>query len=637
LPGFASDDPRNSSQAWEGIIAAATGLYRPSPANPSSSKPTYTALPIASCYGAFQAAVSIAMALFARDRDGLGQYIEVPLFDAMFPVMGSRVLTMLDRPSSPPRPEVANWTRQYQCKDGRWIQFHSGNLNFQQFLESTGAAVWDTERFNKDELQEHIEALFHTRSAIEWEDLVADIGCEAAMCRTSDEWIQHPHAQASQAIISVNDSKFGPMLQPGISVRMSETPGEIRSGAPIVGEHQQEILREIENAVPDLVPQTDSDPLVSVLQGVKVLDLCIVLAGPTCGRTLAEFGAEVIKIDSPTRRRVVFHNDINRAKKSIVLDLKAAEGLKIFWKLLADADVVVQNLRKGVAERLGIGYEQVRARKPDIVYASLNTYGHVGPWAERPGHEQLAQAATGMQERYGGDGGPVLQPYAINDYGTGFMGAYGVALALLHRRRTGQGQHIDTALTYTACTLQSSYLQGYEGKKWHEPRGQNILGSGPLNRAYQATDGWFFLSAPPDALQAIERVNGIDSSLTSDKRDTIRLMEEKFIDASVDEWVRRLSLVGVSAHRIIFKPQELLEELWVKNHGLSITRVHEDIGRVIATGPAPRLSRLPVQVGRPAPRPGSDAPEILRAIGMENDFEKLVADGIICTTGIEAG
>ena len=182
-----------------------------------------------------------------------------------------------------------------------------------------------------------------------------------------------------------------------------------------------------------------------------MLDLCIILAGPTLGRTLAEFGADVIKIDNPTRGGFVSsHNDVNRGKRSILLDLKSEAGRDVFWRLLEGADVVAQNYRAGKLEKLGLSYEEVRRRKPDIVYASLNAFGHLGPWAERPGHEQFAQAATGMQRRFGGDGQPMIQPNPINDYGTGFMGAYAVALALLHRQRTGEGQHVDTALAYTA-------------------------------------------------------------------------------------------------------------------------------------------------------------------------------------------
>ena len=377
--------------------------------------------------------------------------------------------------------------------------------------------------------------------------------------------------------------------------------------------------------------------LPPVLEGIKVLDLCIVLAGPTCGRTLAEFGADVIKIDSPDRARVSFHNEINRAKRSIVLDLKAEEGLDVFWRLLENADVVVQNFRKDVVERLGIGYEQVRQRKPDIIYASLNTYGQEGPWAGKPGHEQIAQAATGMQERFGGDGQPLTQPFAVNDYGTGFMGAYAVALALLHRQRTGKGQHVDTALAYTACTLQSRFLQDYAGKRWDETRGQSALGTGPLNRAYQASDGWIFIVARDADLTALTGIEGLAEidGLSGDELEGA--LGQRLMNATVAHWVGRLTAVGIGAHRIITDPRELLEDPWVVAHGLSVTREHDDLGRITTTGPAPRLSRTPVSIGRPAPRPGSDAREILDEIGRGDHFERLVEERVVRLEGIVAG
>ncbi|MCH7706108.1 MAG: CoA transferase, partial [Chloroflexi bacterium] len=192
--------------------------------------------------------------------------------------------------------------------------------------------------------------------------MVEALGNEWSVCRTSAEWLQHPHALASGMVVEVEDPGLGKMLQPGINARMSATPGSIRSPAPQPDADRTEILTELKSTAPRSIRPISSDELRSALHGAKVLDLCIILAGPTCGRTLAEFGADVIKIDSPYRERVAFHNEINRAKRSILLDLKTKEGLDVFWCLLEDADVVVQNFRKGVAERLGIGYEDVRQR-----------------------------------------------------------------------------------------------------------------------------------------------------------------------------------------------------------------------------------------------------------------------------------
>ena len=476
--------------------------------------------------------------------------------------------------------------------------------------------------------------LFKTRSAQDWEDLVATAGSECAVCRTSAEWFEHPQARESNMVIKVDDPVYGPMLQPGLNARLSRTPGAVRRPAPKPDQHRLEILAELEAQPRPAPPAQVLSTLHAALAGVRVLDLCIILAGPTCGRTLAEFGADVIKIDNPQRGGYVqSHNDVNRGKRSILLDLKSAEGRDIFWRLLDTADVVAQNYRAGKLEKLGLGYEQVRQRKPDIIYASLNAYGHLGPWATRPGHEQFAQATTGMQRRFGGDSRPMLQPNPVNDYGTGFMGAYAVALALLHRQRTGEGQHVDSALAYTAMTLQSPYMQLYTGKRWDEPRGQETLGSGPLHRAYEARDGWFFLGGKAADGPRLAAVEGLSEVVSLKGTSLERALEQRFLTNTVDHWVSRCTAAGLGAHRCLLDLAELMQQPWVIEHELSATREHDDIGLVTTCGPAPRLSKTPVQIGQPAPRPGSDAQSILAEIGLADRLESLVIIGVALCPG----
>jgi crotonobetainyl-CoA:carnitine CoA-transferase CaiB-like acyl-CoA transferase len=376
----------------------------------------------------------------------------------------------------------------------------------------------------------------------------------------------------------------------------------------------------------------------AALAGVRVLDLCIILAGPTLGRTLAEFGADVIKIDNPTRGGyVASHNDVNRGKRSILLDLKSEAGRDVFWRLLEEADVVAQNYRAGKLEKLGLSYEQVRQRKPDIVYASLNAFGHLGPWGHRPGHEQFAQAATGMQSRFGGDGPPVIQPNPINDYGTGFMGAYAVALALLHRQRTGEGQHVDTALAYTAMVHQSAFMQVYDGKRWDEPSGQARLGSGPLHRAYQALDGWFFIGARPGEVTRLAAADGL-ADIASLRGEVLeQALAQRFPGDTVANWVARLARAGIGAHRCIADLDALLQDPYVTAHSLSLTREHDEIGLVTTCGPAPRLSRTPVRAGHPAPKPGADASAILTEIGLGHRLTALLEAGAVRIDGVAAG
>jgi crotonobetainyl-CoA:carnitine CoA-transferase CaiB-like acyl-CoA transferase len=629
LPGFASDDPRAALPAWEGIVGAATRTY---PLDGDTGRPVYTAVPISSCYAAFQGVVSIAMALNARERDGAGQRIEVPLFDATFAAIGSRALRINGRPPPPRDGVTLRWSRQHECKDGRWVQLVTGNLRFRAFLEAVGADGWADDEGTEPQ----IEAVFRARTAQEWEAFAELIGTEIAVCRTSAEWLDSPHARGSKIVVEAHDPKLGVLVQPGINVRLSATPGAIRSPAPKLDAHRAELLGAL-SARPAPKPSHPAEPMLrAALDGVKVLDLCIILAGPTCGRTLAEFGADVIKIDNPGRDPIASHNDVNRGKRSLLLDLKTEEGLSVFWRLLQQADVVVQNYRKGIVDRLGIGYEQMRARRPDIVYASLNAFGHVGPWAGRPGHEQLAQAVSGMQDRYG-DGRPVLQPFPVNDYGTGFMGAYAVALALLHRRRTGQGQHVDTALAYTASILQSPFLQSYTGKEWNEPRGQDALGSSPLHRAYRASDGWLFLGTRPSDLLRLDGIEGMSGVGGLSGAELVRALEERIAAASIGDWEKRLAAAGIGVHRVVEDLAELMDDPWVCAHGLSITREHEGIGMVNTNGTAPRLSRTQPAPGRPAPKPGSDAAAILRDIGLEGDLDRLVRNRVVALEGVSAG
>ncbi len=633
LPGFGADDPRAQVRAWEGVLGAATGAYRMSGGGRSGSRPVYTVIPYSSAYAAFLCAVTVAMALNARARSGLGQRVEIPLFDATFTVVGARGLLV----NGKPMPESAfDWSRQLPCKDGRWLMYVANNKKFETFIKSIGMDQWRDAKLPPQELAQKFDDVMRTRTAKEWEDTIAEIGSEGVICHSSAEWLQHPQALASKIIANYDDPELGRFRGPGINTRLSATPGAVRTPRAKTDAHRNEILQELATrktaSVRPIEAQT-TETLRAALQGVKVLDLCIVLAGPTCGRTLAEFGADVIKIDSPHTRTVLRHNDINRAKRSILIDLKTKEGLEIFWKLVDQADVVLQNFRAGVAEKLGIDYERVRARRPGIIYGSMNTFGHIGPYAGRPGHEQIGQAVSGMQVRFGSNK-PATAPFAANDYGTGLMACYGVALALLHRRRTGEGQFVDSALAYTATLLQSALLQDYPGKQWNEPHGQEATGSGPLNRLYQASDGWLFLAARAGELAHCPALADLAAR---NEADLEHELEARLHGNTVASWVEALNKAGIGAHRVVPSLVELMTDPLVQARGLAVTRDHEGFGPITTTAPGVKLSRTPMTTGRPAAKPGSDAASVLADIGMGGELDRLIRAGVIAVEGVKAG
>ncbi len=645
LPGFSEEDPRAATPAWEGVLGAASGTYVNRLARPSRERPAVTAIPLSSSYGAFLGATSIAAALNARDRDGVGQRIEVPLFDATFTAVGSTGMKLFDQPPPVGRNAMSTpWVNQYQCADGRWIQLLANPTRHRTaFVEASGVEHWaddgllDHAALPHDEarlteLDRRMVALFKTRPAAEWEQLINDVGTPLTICRESAEWLDNEHALASKAVIDVDDHILGPIRQPGVHPRLDLTPGAVRGPAPRLDADRDAILAE--SVDPALVRQRPTEPPPSplaALEGVRVLDLCIILAGPTCGRTLAEFGADVIKIDNPNREGGInAHLDINRGKRSVLLDLATDAGKDVFWRLVDDADVVLQNYRPGAVDRLGVGYEAVRARKPDIVYASLNAYGHGGPWEDRRGWEHLAQAATGMQMRFG-DTRPELQPFPVNDYGTGVLGAYAVALALRHRNITGEGQQVRSALAYTGTLLQSPFMQAFEGKRWDEPRGQDTLGFAPLQRLYQAADGWLFLGAHESQLDAVlAALDLIAPSGSSDaSRDNLEAtLESAFATLTVDAAVDRLLAAGVGAHTVL-DVQANMESDWLTGRGISLTREHDGPGLVRTTGPSPRLSRTPVRPGAPASAPGSDAASVLDELGLSEARPDLVASKVL--------
>ena len=656
LPGFGEDSPHRHERGWEPIVGAATGAHQ---GVAGMDEPLFLPLPSASTFAAIIGSVSVAMALNARQRTGKGQRIEVPLHSAMFAAMGRHLSNFHD--INPP--DLFTLPRnvmshQYQCADGRYVQNHGMYQRFaSQFLQAAGRPEWiedledlygaEVSRETIEMWRERVENLFREKTAKEWEDAIAETGGACTICKTVDEWLVHEHAIAGGMVVEVDDAEYGRMKQPGPPTRLRGTPGPSPRRAPMLGEHTESVLAEIRAAPPSQRFESHEE-ILSALQGIRVLDLCIVLAGPTCGRTLAEFGADVIKIDDPNRPYDYGGNlDVNRGKRSIQIDLKKEEGRQVFWKLLETADVVVENNRKGAMTRMGLGYDEIRKRKPDIIYASTNAFGYDGPWAERPGWEQLAQATTGIQVRRGGrDGAPQLLPYPMNDYGTGLLGAFSIALALHERNRTGRGQSVDGGLSLTACLLQSPYFLDYEGYERNDPEGQDVRGLSALSRLYQADDGWFYLHCPDDASwTALAQLPELSPLASDDRFRDSQAREQNdaalagelsqvFAKGTRGGWVRSLSAVGVSAMENKAIP-DFHADPHVRKAGLIVGREHPGMGMADHLGVVPRLVGTPARVGRPTPVLGAETDEILLEAGYSaGEIASLKAARAVVQTGV---
>jgi crotonobetainyl-CoA:carnitine CoA-transferase CaiB-like acyl-CoA transferase len=675
LPGFGAGDPRAPMRAYEGVIAAATANCEPrtgeEPPGWDWTRPTYTALPFASSFAGYLAAVSVVMALIARRRTGRGQRVEVPLFDAMFTLIGHSGAYADASGIHPPKPIHGRGAGAFRCADGRYVQFDtSAPRHLTWFarqaglLGRLGTELLDLAANAKPEVNEKLHAAlreqFLTKTAAEWEEIGNAAGAAIGFIRTPQEWIATGHARASGAVAQVSDPELGETWTAGIPVALSDFPHPRPRPRRPAGADTAEILAGLGAAPPASASETSEPPgpapeagpepgLAQPLSGIRVLDLGLALSGPTCGRILAEFGAEVVKISKPDAGVAGY---LNRGKQSLLLDLAPVAGQEVYWRLVDQADVVLENFSPGTAERLGIGYDEVSARRPQVVYTSLSCYGLNGPWTTRRGWERQGQAVTGIMERTGLPS--VLGPYNIVDIGTGILGAFATALALYHRFATGRGQVASASLAQTATYHQAAYMFDFDGYAPGEPRGYDALGEGPLQRYYRGADQWFFLAARPADLPALAQLTG-DATIaastgaastgaaaadgpgagTAAGAALERALEAAFAPAAAAEVVARLQAAGISAH-VVVPIAGVMTDPVARERGLSVTLEVPGVGRCTMPGVSPRLSDTPALVGRPPVPPGGSAEEVLAAAGLADRLDALERRWVVRATDLPA-
>lgn len=644
LPGFGADDPRAGTRAWEGVLHAASANSIPrageEPPGWDWSRPTYSALPLPSSFGGYLGATSIVMALIARWRTGRGQRVEVPLFDAMFTLVGHNGAFREADGAHRPAPIHGRGAGCFRCADGRYVQFDTSSpRHLTWFAREAGVTgewgpgILDLMASRKAEVNEELHArlaeLFLTRSAEEWETIGNRAGAAIGFVRTPQEWIRTDQARAIGAVTEIADPVIGSMWMAGLPVQLAETKAAPPAPRHLPGEDTEAVISELETRSAPERPAGRESELTHPLAGLRVVDLCIALAGPTCGRLLSEFGADVIKINAPGGGVGGY---LNRGKRSLLVDLDSLEGQGVYWRMVEEADVVVENFSPATSDRLGIGYGEVRSRRPDIVYTQMSCYGRGGPWTEHRGWERQGQAVTGIMERTGLPS--VLGPYNMVDIGTGIMGTFATGLALYHRFVTGQGQMVGASLVQTATYHQSLFTFDYPGYVAGEPRGYDALGEGPLDRYYQASDGWFYLAARPEELAQLAEVVGAEpGSLEGAQLD--KELEAAFRTDRAGEWVARLRAAGIAAQEQV-AIGELMSDHNARTRGLSITQNVEGVGPCVMPGLSVHLSDTPARIGEISGRPGADAEGILTELGIPDRLGALERSWVVRTTDLPA-
>jgi crotonobetainyl-CoA:carnitine CoA-transferase CaiB-like acyl-CoA transferase len=375
----------------------------------------------------------------------------------------------------------------------------------------------------------------------------------------------------------------------------------------------------------------------TALSRFRVLDLTRVRAGPTCVRQLADWGADVIKIETPPgvddkegmggpRLGPDFQN-LHRNKRSLTLNLKSAEGVAIFKKLVAGADVVVENYRPDVKFRLGIDYETVRAINPKLVYASISGYGEDGPYRDRAGFDQIAQGMGGLMSITGLPGqGPVRAGIAVADSSAGLYAALGILVALLEREQSGEGQWVQSSLLHAQIAMLDFQAARFLIKGEVPGQAGNDHPTSIPTGVFPTKDGHINIAAAGQAIwERVARVLGHeewiadpefkDIALRSKNRKRVNaLISELTATRTSAEWIRLLNEAGVPSGPI-YKVDEMFDDPQVKHLGVAGEIHHPELGNTRLITQPIRLSRTPSSLKTATPRLGEHTDEILRELG----------------------
>jgi crotonobetainyl-CoA:carnitine CoA-transferase CaiB-like acyl-CoA transferase len=366
---------------------------------------------------------------------------------------------------------------------------------------------------------------------------------------------------------------------------------------------------------------------------------------------LADLGAEVIKLERPDGDEWRGHEGIpgrpgrsrhylqaNRGKRGISVDLTRARGREIAHALVRRSDVLVTNLRPGVPERLGIGWEQCRELNPRLVYCAMSAFGGAGPIGDRGGYDIVLEARAGFMPPSGAAGAPpTASPIPIHDTALPLLACTGILAALIERGRSGLGQRVDATMLGTALALNAHSLVRLEEVR--EP--MEVRFSRAFYRAYATADGWIAVAAYAERLarrfcEVVGLAGLVDDPRYAGRADRV-LREAELVEViaprmrarSTEEWDRMLAAAGVPAGPVRER-DDLFQDPQVLALGLLEEVTDDELGRVTMMGPAVRLSRTPGAVGAPGGHLGADTREVLGELGYAADeVDRLAADGVV--------
>jgi crotonobetainyl-CoA:carnitine CoA-transferase CaiB-like acyl-CoA transferase len=635
-PPYGEHGRWSSLPASHHLLAGLTGIARSQASY--AGNPVHLVSPQAYYGQANSLAIAIGAALYERIGSGRGQQVLVTGLHGAAQVMPTTVFEGGQAGAwRSPVGGAPNY-RLYECGDGLWLFLGAlFETVYLRALEVTGvlAELLDDPQIAGDlsaalvapgalVTMAKLEAMFRTRTRADWVATLeaADIPCGAVLTR--EEWFRGETVAANEMRVVLEHPELGAVEMPGVSVRMSGTPAvRPRLARPVSGVERPPAPASL---AADAERVTGDGPLA----GVKVLDLGVVIAGAYAASILAGLGADVVKIETPSgypfRMYSAAFCSYNRGKRSLVLDLKRPDAKGVFLELVSQADVVLDNYRLGVRERLGISYESLRTVNPRIVSLSISGYGAEGPQAALPGFDPLLQAQSGLMQAQGGYGSePVFHLVAVNDVGSAAMSALAVVAALVARARSGEGQELHTSLASQSVLLQIGELTTYPGAPAAPMGARDCIGTSALERYYECADGWIGVAcATATRCTALLEALGVDTVdvqtalAEGPDGELASRIAETLASLPADDVLERLADAGAPAAPVLTVDETYLDA-YLQQHRYYETYLHPEFGRAQGPSGFARFSRTEAASGRAAPLVGEHSAEALRGFGVAEE------------------
>jgi crotonobetainyl-CoA:carnitine CoA-transferase CaiB-like acyl-CoA transferase len=634
MPAHGTVGRGSSLPADDFLLAARTGLADQQPA--TTDTPVFPVVPHLTYEQGALGAIAIAAGLVGRDRSGLGRSVTVSGLHAVS-ALNATILVDLPgtlRPFGGPKPGTTGGPsfRMYQCRDGRWLFVAALTPSFfEKVLDAMGlAGVMDVPGIDGDFLKLRdperqrlvaapVEARMMEKDRDDWLEIFDRAGVPSAPIERRGDWLESETVAANGALVRIHHADLGPVVLPGIPVELSITPGRVERLAD-----SQAIVSaaELWADVPDY-PRLANPRLGSrelPLAGLEVLDLGSFQAGPFASDILGDLGASVVKIEHPGgdgfRSAPYAYTALNKGKHNLSIDLKEEGALDVLLRLVRDADVLIDNVRVGIPERLGTHYEALRAANPGIVRCTITGWGE-GPLRDSPCFDPLLQARSGLMAAQGGDAEPVLNAMPVQDVGVGTLAAFGAVAALFARRLVGRGQEVRTSLTHASLIQQAGEVTRFAGSPSPLQGGRDYLGPSSCRRLYRCADGWIALNAAPRGLEAVMAAlagAGPEADVDLD----VDQLEQRLAGVSVEDALDALTAASMAAVKVLGR-NDILEDGWLDENNFFAPVWDTEHGRMtIVTGYAdwgrPRADQRAWSHAL-----GEDAAAILREAGLPAD------------------